>query len=239
MTSTTERPVAAAPRGSRRAPWADARFLIGLVLIVASVAGVWLVVGAARQTTPVLAAASTLVPGQHVTAEDVRVVEVALGSAEGAYLEPQALAAGLVALRPVGEGELLPAGAVGDAAQSTRTAVVVRSAVDVPASVDRGAVVELWETPPGAEPGAYETPRVLVGDAVVARVSRDDGVMAAGGTSLELVIERARVADVLAAVAAGSVLSAVPTAPDAGAGLPGEVGRAAAGDPAEEAEESR
>lgn len=199
-------------RPPRRVFWADARFVIGLVLVAASIAGVWFVVGAARQTVPVLAASDTLVPGQAITAGDVTVVEVALGQAHGAYVSPDAIGDGLVAMRTIGAGELLPAGATGAADLSDRTSVVVRSSVDVPADVDRGALVELWETPPSDEPGAFEAPRILVADAVVARVTRDDGVMASGGAALELVIDRDRVAVVLAAVAAGSVLSAVPTA---------------------------
>lgn len=207
-------PRAAAPataRSGRRAFWADARFVIGLLLVAASIAGVWFVVGAARQTTPVLAAAATLVPGQTITSSDVTVVEVALGQAQAAYLSPEALGDGLVALRPIEAGELLPTGGVGSPDLSDRTSVVVRSSVDVPADVVRGAAVELWESRPAAEPGAFQAPRILVADAVVAAVTRDDGVMASGRASLELVIDRARVSDVLAAIAAGSVLSAVPT----------------------------
>jgi hypothetical protein len=209
----------ASQRAPRRRFWGDARFGIGVLLVAASVAGVWFVIGAARQTVPVLVAAATLVPGQRVTPGDVAVVEVALGPARDAYAAPDALGDGMVALRTIGRGELLPAGAVGAAGAVERTAVVVRSAVDVPAAVDRGAVVELWETPPAGEAGTFGAPRVLVGDAVVAGVTRDDGVMAAAGASLELVIDRARVADVLSAEAAGSVLSVVP-APGAAAGPP-------------------
>ncbi|WP_309067760.1 SAF domain-containing protein [Microbacterium sp.] len=232
MTATptgTARASSPAPRTTRRV-WADARFVIGLVLVAASIAGVWFVVGAARQTVPVLAASGTLVAGQAITAADVTVVEVALGQAQGAYVAPEAIGEGLVALRTIGRGELLPAGATGSAERSDRTSVVVRSSVDVPAGVDRGALVELWETPPAEEPGTFGAPRILVADAVVARVTREDGVMASSGAALELVIDRARVADVLAAVAAGSVLSAVPTTGEGAAALP-EPGTT---DPAEE-----
>ncbi|WP_345751157.1 SAF domain-containing protein [Microbacterium rhizophilus] len=219
----TARTVPPQARPARRAFWADARFVIGVVLVAASIAGVWFVVGAARQTVPVLAAAGTLVPGQAITAADVTVVEVALGTSRDAYLAPESLGEGLVALRPIGAGELLPAGAAGASELSDRTSVVVRSSVDVPDGVDRGALVDLWETPPGGEPGTFAAPRILVADAVVARVTREDGVMASGGAALELVIDRGRVADVLAAVAAGSVLSAVPTAGGGTAALPDPV----------------
>ncbi|WP_314732507.1 hypothetical protein [Microbacterium sp. Marseille-Q6965] len=191
----------------KRAFWSDARFFVGVALIAASVAGVWGVVAASRQTVPVLAASSTIVPGQAVTAADLRVVDVGLGQADGVYLTPDGLGDGLVAERTIGAGELVPAGAVGRSAAVTT--VVVRSAADVPTSVAEGSAVELWVAP--AADDGFEPPRVLVADATVATVVRDDAVMAAGGTSVELVVSRADVADVLAAVAAGSALSVIPT----------------------------
>ncbi|MBY0687251.1 SAF domain-containing protein [Microbacterium marinilacus] len=239
MSSISDRPVTPLARSRRRGFWADARFVIGVGLVAASIAGVWFVVGAARQTVAVLAAADTLVPGQPVTAADVSVVEVALGKAGDAYLAPDDLGDGLVVLRAVGAGELLPSAAVGDSDRSTRTAVVVRSSVDVPAGVERGALVELWETP-AAEPGTFETPRVLVADAVVARVTREEGVMVTAGASLELVVDRADVPAVLAAVAAGSALSTVPAAGGAlsAAEAVDGAGSDPAGEPAQDVTES-
>jgi len=208
-------PARGAARPARRARpafWADARFVIGVVLVAASIAGVWFVVAAARQTVPVLTATTTLVPGQTITSADVAVVEVALGQALPAYLAADQLGQGEVALRTIEAGELVPRAGVGDASLSDRTAVVVRSSIDVPADVERGATVELWESRPAGAPGAFDPPRVLVADAVVADVIEEEGVMASGGAALELVIDRRRVAEVLGAIAAGSVLSAVPNA---------------------------
>lgn len=194
-----------------RAFWADARLFLGIVLIAASIAGVWLVVGASRQTSPVFAAAHTLVPGQPVAHDDVRPVEVALGQAAGAYLTAATLEEGLVATRTVEAGELVPASAVGDAAGVRTTSVVVRSAVDIPASVVPGSVVEVWSAP-RLERGTFETPRILVADATVAWVGRDDSAIGGGGVALELVIPRADVAATLEAVAGEAALSVVPSA---------------------------
>jgi hypothetical protein len=191
----------------KRAFWSDARFFVGVALIAASVAGVWGVVAASRHTVPVLAASSTIVPGQAVTAADLRVVDVGLGQADGLYLTPDELGDGLVAARTIGAGELVPIEAVGSSA--TVTTVVVRSAVEVPGAVTAGTAVELWEAP--ATDDGFDAPRVLVADATVAAVVRAEAVMATGETSVELVVDRSDVADVLAAVAAGSALSVVPT----------------------------
>jgi hypothetical protein len=197
-------------RTPRRAFWGDARFFLGVLLVAASVAGVWLVVTAARQTVPVYAAAHTLVPGQVIEPGDLEVVDVALGALAGAYLPAEDSDGALVATRTVEAGELVPAASVGDARSARTTNVVVRSAVDVPASVGAGAVVEVWAAPI-REDGGYDEPRVLVADATVVSVTRDDSMIGGGAAALEVVIPRADVSATLAAMADESALSIVPT----------------------------
>lgn len=190
--------------------WADLRFLLGIVLIVVSVSGVWLVVAAARQTTPILVASRTLVPGHEIAPGDLRVVDVALGAAAGSYLSAAADTSGRVATRTVAAGELVPADALTDDASTGMTRVVVRSDVDVPASVVSGATVEVWAAPP-AQPGTTPAPpRIVVADAVVAAVAEDSGMVAAGARRIELVIPHAAAPDVLAAVSSGAALSVLP-----------------------------
>lgn len=198
-----------------RAFWSDARFLIGIALIVASIAGVWAVVASARQTAPVFAAVRTLVPGEVVAAEDLRVVEVALGQVGDSYAAPGVLEPGAVAVRTIGEGELVPLSSLGGVDAVRTTTVVLQSAGDVPAAVGSGSVVEVWAAPQ-LERGVFDTPSILVPTATVLSVTREDAVMGTSGAALELVIERSDVAVVLAAVAAGSSLSVVPTTGAAG-----------------------
>ncbi|WP_396668637.1 SAF domain-containing protein [Microbacterium sp. R86528] len=205
--------VADSVRSPRRRVWGDARFLLGIVLIVASIAGVWLVVATARQTSPAYAATRAIVPGEAIAAGDLRVVEVALGQLGDSYVAPDDLAEGAVATRTIAAGELLPASAVADPVTVSTTSVVIRTSADVPASIDEGATVELWAAPL-LERGTYDTPRILVADAVVAAVTRDDSAIGGGSAALELVIARADVAATLAAIADQSALSVV----SAGAG---------------------
>src|SRR3546814_10777299 len=111
--------------------------------------------------------------------------------------------------RSIGEGELVPAEAVGAAADTRVTTVVIDTAVDVPATIDAGTRVEVWFAP-AVERGVFDTPRILVADATVASVTRDEGVIGDAGAALELVIPRADVAATLAAASDGSALSVVP-----------------------------
>lgn len=199
-----------APHAHRRAFWSDLRFILGIVLIVASIAGVWFVVAAARHTVPVFAAARTIVPGEALAADDLRVVDVALGQVSEAYVGGDALAEGMVATRTIESGELIPQSAVGSDEDAKTTTVVLRSAVDVPASVEAGTLVEVWAAPL-VERGTYDVPRILVADATVVSVTREDAVMGGGSAALEVVIPRADVAAALAAMSDESALSVVPT----------------------------
>ncbi|MFI8631171.1 SAF domain-containing protein [Microbacterium sp. NPDC077663] len=201
-------------RPAPRAFWADARFLLGIALIIASVAGVWLVVASARQTAPVFAAARTIVPGQTVTAEDLRVVDVALGPAGETYVSPASLEPGVIATRTILAGELVPRAAVDGADAATTTSVVIRPAGDVSAAVTAGSVVEVWSAPAETD-GEVGAPRILVPSATVVSVTRDDAVVSGEDVSLEVVIPRADVAATLAALAGDSLLSVVPVAGEA------------------------
>lgn len=199
-----------APIARPRAFWGDLRFILGIVLIVASVVGVWFVVAAARQTVPVLAAARTIVPGEVLAADDLRVVDVALGQVGDAYLQGGRLEEGLIATRTIESGELVPLSATGSRDAARTTTVVLRSAVDVPASVEAGTLVEVWAAPM-IDRGSYDAPRILVADATVVSVTRDDAVVGGGSASLEVVIPRADVAAALEAMSDESALSVVPT----------------------------
>ena len=94
--------------GRRRARWADLRFVLGVILIAGSIAGVWAVVGLSRQTTPVYVAARTIVPGERVSADDLAVVDVTLGRVAGTYLSTGAVLSDRVADRTIAAGELVP-----------------------------------------------------------------------------------------------------------------------------------
>lgn len=195
---------------SRRAVWGDARFLIGLAIVALSIGGVWAVVSSSGATTPVLQATRTIALGDALVSGDFQVVEVGLGRVTERYLAPQELRPGQVASRTVFAGELLATSAAEDADANRTTTIVVESSTGIPADVDAGSVIELWHSPPVDDAGGQGPPRVLVADAIVTSVTKTDGMLAADGTTAEVVIDRADVAEVLAAITGGSVLSVVP-----------------------------
>ncbi|MEJ1088909.1 SAF domain-containing protein [Microbacterium sp. Mu-80] len=198
---------------ARRPVFGDIRFVIGIILVVASVAGVWLLVSSSRQTMPLLQTTRTVTPGETIGSADLQVVDVSLGPLADAYLAPHDLEPGSIATRTLAEGELVPHSAIGTADEARTTTVVVSSTA-TPAGMTPGTVVEVWHAPAQKDGRAFDDPRILVGDAVVVTVAEADGMLAQSRTDVEVAIDRGDVADVLAAITGGDAISLVP----AGAG---------------------
>lgn len=196
---------------SPRTFWFDPRFVIGIVLVVASVAGVLLVVSTADKTTTVYAARSALSVGDHIERADLAEHSVRLGTATDRYLTADAVPAeGLIVTRTIAEGELVPMAAVGNTAGERLSSIVVAVGSKLPAAVGAGAVVDVWSSREG-DSGEYGPPTVLIPSATVVRVEESDGLIAgAGAVSVELLVPRSRTARLLESLANADALSLVP-----------------------------
>lgn len=192
----------------------DPRLLIGVGLVVASVAGVAGLVAAVDTRETVYVAASHLAPGERIEQSDLVGRSLSLEGSTQLYLGPGDLPEnGLVAVHAVGKGELVPRSAVGDDVGMSSTALVIESESRVSSRVQPGSIVEVWATP--ADPGTGRAPAVLVQSAVVTGVIDDDGLVSdRSGAAVEVQVERGRLARLLQALADGDLLSVVP------AGLP-------------------
>lgn len=195
----------------RKRFWFDPRLAIGLVLIVASVAGVLGIVSSADASVTVLAARDALAPGDRIDEDDLIATSVRLTGVDDLYLLPGDVPqGGLVMTKAVAEGELVPSSAVGSTAGTRFASVVVTINGQLPASVQTGATVDLWAARKG-EVNSFGAPAVIVSGATVVRVIEEEGLVASGETTtLELLVPRTRIARVLEAVANADALSAVP-----------------------------
>ncbi len=196
-----------APRSP--SPITDVRFLVGVALVLLSVAGVWAVVASARSTSTAVVAERALVPGETLTDADVRAIDVGLGEATARYGADVEDMVGRVVTRPVGAGELIPQAAIDTSSPGTTT-VVVRSAGEVPAAVAPGRTVDLWTTPTTDHETA-SPPRILVAGATVASVEESSSSLSTNAPAIELVVPTSAVAEVLAAQTAGDALAVVPS----------------------------
>lgn len=176
---------------------------MGLVLVLGATVLGGVVVGAADDTVPMLAARQPLVRGDVIGGDDLAVVRVRLGDLQGGYLAAaDPVAADAVALRDVAVGELVPRAAVGAGADLDVRPLAVPWRGPRPAALVRGASVDLWVAP---REGATELgePRQVVAGAEVAAVDEGGaGLGGATGTQVQVMLEPDEVRTVLTALAA-------------------------------------
>ncbi len=206
-------PTPQAPR--LRAPsWRDPRLLVGLGLVLASVVAGGRVVAAADDTVPVWAARTTLASGDALTPAVLSPVRVHLDEAVAEYLSAERpLPPGLVALRTLGPGELVPASAVGEASLLLRKPLGLPYEGPLPSGLVKGARVDVWITPapdpgaPAVAPAGADGPVQLAQRVEVAEVAGAEDGFAGSGTTVQVYLAEEEVARVLAGRAAGAEVS--------------------------------
>jgi len=212
MTSPLASPSPATPRRRRFA--LDARLLIGVLLVAASVVAVTLLVGAADTRVAVYATVESLAPGDRVDADDLVERSVALDGADDLYLRVGSIPdEGLVVAQPVGAGHLVPLSAAGSTDGVRATSLVLQLAGVVSSVVQPGSLVDVWgvATGTGEEVGA---PVVLVSQATVVQVIAEESLIAgssAAASAVEVLVPRTRVARLLQAIARDDALAVVPS----------------------------
>ncbi|MET1153132.1 SAF domain-containing protein [Arthrobacter sp.] len=172
----------AAPR-LKRPSWRDPRLLVGLLLVLASVAGVSALVATADQTVGVLAAKSDIAVGQPVSAGDLVVVDVRLGEASARYLSADAgLPSGAVATALIRGGELLPASVLGTADDLDRKPIGLNIDSPLPDGAGPGSRVDVWVSLPDGRNG-FDQPEMLLAAAEVSQLA--DATTAFGSSGAE------------------------------------------------------
>jgi len=197
----------------RRPGWRDPRLLVGVVMVAGSVAlGSW-AVRSAQSTVPVYVAREALVPGQRLAADDVVVAQVQLGPGELAHYVSAdvALPADAVVVRVVGDDELLPAGAIGSAADLEVRSVAIPLERAPSRDVTVGALVNVWYVPEDTREDAAGPPQQLATSLPVAEVARPEHSLGgADGVSAHVLVPTELLPRVLAALASDGVLEVVP-----------------------------
>jgi hypothetical protein len=208
----------ASPRAVRLATprWLDARLAVGVLLVAVSVAAGARVFTAADNLTSVYVAAHDLVPGQHVTADDLAVGHVRLRTQAGLYVAAgSSPPVGYIVTRFVGAHELVPVAALAGGASVARTRFVT-----VPVqpghlsdSLTRGDLVDVYLTGKSAAGEAAPDPTlVLAGAPVEARAGGTRTFSASSSYSVVLGVPIDKVVALVHAVESGTIdLVTVPT----------------------------
>ncbi len=158
----------------------DPRLLIGILMVLAAVAGVVALVGSAGRTVPVLVAKESLVVGQRVDADSFKVVQVQLGEVDGKYLGPAAgLAENAVIIRMVPKDELVPRSSIGRSDALNRKPASVSLEEPLPKEVVVGSHVDVWVALPDERNG-FRPPVLMLPGAEVAALNVAASSLGAG-----------------------------------------------------------
>jgi hypothetical protein len=199
----------------QRPSWRNPRLLVGVVLILLGTAVGARIVASADDTTPMYAASTAIRPGDHLSTDNLRRVDVQLGDEASRYLSAHsAVGEDSFALREILEGELVPASAVG----SRATVVVQPVTVEVDANSARGlptnAVVDVWVSPrdPESTQERYLDATLTLQRVSVSPVSQDSGRfgVVTSTMAVQIRVPRDKVAEVIAAVDKQSRFTLVP-----------------------------
>ncbi len=198
----------------RRPSWRDPRLLIGLVLLLTSVALGARVVALADHTEPVYAARSTLATGTPLTPDVLTVVRLRLTGSKAAYLDArQPLPPGHVLVRPVGAGEIVSLASIASAGQLRLRPVSIPFDGDLPRGLGAGGVVDLWASAKRRDDagGGYHQPEEIARKVEIFDVrAPGTGLSASRTGSVEVLLSSEELAPVLDALANQARLVVLP-----------------------------
>lgn len=200
----------------QRPTWKDSRLAVGVLLILISATLGAHLVGSADDRVPVFVVGADVAAGDAVTPAALKRVEVRLGDGTARYLTALGVpAGGSVFLRDLRAGELVPASAVGSAAQvgvqRLTVPVDARSAV----GLLRGTRVDVYVSrrSPGESPDTKpKAVRALDGVAVADVLPVSSGLGSSSQTSVQVYVPSEQVRALVEAIDSDAKVTLVPIA---------------------------
>lgn len=206
LTTTAQ---AAAPR-LKKPSWKDPRLLLGILLVLASTAGVVALVGSADQTTEVFIVDESIPVGTPVSASDLAVASVRLGDVSGSYLPAAAgIPENAVASSLLRKGELVARSDLGFAADLDRKPVGLSVDNLLPSGTEAGSRVDVWVALPDERNG-FKEPQQILTAAEISELTVDESVLGANrSTQILVLVEDEDLADLLSAQSNGAKIAVV------------------------------
>ncbi|HRW17793.1 MAG TPA: hypothetical protein P5181_02995 [Dermatophilaceae bacterium] len=199
----------------QRPSWRDSRLLVGILLVLLATALGAKAIASADDRVPMYAAAVALKPGDRLTGDNLRRVDVQLAEAQAGYLSaatpvpPEAFA-----LREVRAGELVPVSAVGTKGDIRVQPVMVRVDTSSAGGLVAGSVVDVWVSrrDPAASQERYAPATVMLRSVTVAWIPRDQGSfgVSASTSAVQLLVGGDDVAAVITAIDEQARITLVP-----------------------------
>ncbi|KIC68425.1 hypothetical protein AB0284_01220 [Pseudarthrobacter phenanthrenivorans] len=172
----------------KRPSWRDPRLLLGVLLVLVSVAGVIYLVDSADRTTEVYAARDGIAVGERLTPENVVRAKVRLGDTEQHYITVESgLPEGVVALQRIAKDQLVPRASLGEVDGLDRKPVALNIEQTLPSQAVAGARVDVWVAQPDAKNG-FNEPRLLLPGAEIAEVTSGSTALGSSKSTVLMVL---------------------------------------------------
>lgn len=172
----------------KKPSWKDPRLLVGILLVLASVAGVISLVGAADQTAEAYTAREAIAVGEKLSVDKLNRVRVRLGDVEQHYLTPAAgVADGLVAVQRIGKDQLVARESLGHLDGLDRKPVGVTIDESLPAQAVAGSRVDVWVALPDDRNG-FSQPTLLLPGAEIAQITTGSTALGSARSTVVMVL---------------------------------------------------
>lgn len=196
----------------RRPSWREPRLLIGLGLVVVSLAATTAAVTYGDATEPFAVAAHDLEVGEEVGADDLRAADLRLESTGEAYLSgAQDLREGAVVVDRVAEGQLIPVDSIGRRQDLDRRPIGIPLSTPLPTGTEPGGLVDIWAAERERTGGDWSEPEQILEGAELAGVEDAAGGLGADAdAAAQVLVDSDDVEDVVAALSGESRITLVP-----------------------------
>ena len=188
----------------------DRRFIIGVVLVIASVIAFSVLSGFLRGGSRVYTVTSTIAPGEAITAENVREIELRV---DGSVYAPTSEAPmGSIATRQLVPGQIIMRSDIAQTAsedQTVRLAVTVTTGL--PDGVADGTRIQLWTVPMRTQAQGAEQAHEIEGSFTFVRaIEASSASQTRKGARIEILANSSSLPVLLAAQSSTDGLAAVP-----------------------------
>ncbi len=161
------------------------RLVTGITLIAGSIVASYLVLDARGETRSVMVATGEMPAGAPVSAEDTTALAMPISAALEGYLTDQdwVEVSEMILVRKIEAGELLARRDFIEPTLRDDSVIAVSLQIGEPEWLQVGTLVEVWVAPPASE-NSFSAPFILSPEAVIERVSQEEGFAADGAASM-------------------------------------------------------
>ena len=179
------------------------RYLLGLILILASFSSAYLISKSSDRMITVWGASVDLAPGEMIEADDLKVIRVRLPDNAAQYLDSKTDLIGTTVLRAIGSSELIPSFALTSEVDLSLARVPISIAREwAPIELRNGSLVDIYGIPNRANQFSQDSnpsSRLLISNIAIDSVDASSRELG-GRIGMTVLVPQARVEAIVSAI---------------------------------------